>query len=388
MPVGYPCPRLVDDLIPFILESDNHWWNRDLKRLALISPAWLLYVRKRLYAHPTLRSYRACILLARSLTENVCLLPLLQGIELRPGAGGTARDGLTEEAMAGLRFMFTLSGLRSLTLGGDLAVGAERFLHALSNTQSIVRLSIDGDPVAWNPESSQCTLEPPSLEWDEVFAAKFMRLRSLRLSNLELSLFESAPSCPRLAELSLHNVQIVQGALSDLCRDSGDALRTLSVTSSQPELTIGDDVGELLDSCSNIENLRLEVSEGPGSEVFLGDDFPDCPAIRQLCLSGLSVNAQTLEFIGQSCKNIELLAVLGRHVRITPDDWITFLASAALPSLRELATPSGTDHPPFTYWSRAMHAQVQRACGYRKVALSSSVCLLCAWYSSSLTAFN
>ena len=87
----------VHDLIPIIIESDDHWWPRDFQRLALISPAWLTPVRKRLYAAPSLWSFRTCKLFARTLRDNPTLLSYLRGLELRPTADG--RRPLDEEEM-------------------------------------------------------------------------------------------------------------------------------------------------------------------------------------------------------------------------------------------------------------------------------------------------
>ena len=55
-----------------------------------------------------------------------------------------ARRALDEQEMQSLRYILGLKGLRSVTLGGDLAVSAERFLHVMTDTRAITSLHIDG----------------------------------------------------------------------------------------------------------------------------------------------------------------------------------------------------------------------------------------------------
>ncbi|PCH33502.1 hypothetical protein WOLCODRAFT_93593 [Wolfiporia cocos MD-104 SS10] len=366
-------PRIVDDLIPIILESYDHWWPRDYKRFALISPAWLAHIRKRLYTRPSLRTFHACNLFARSLSENPQLAPLLRAIDLRPFVARYESGGLNAQTMASLRFILSLDGLESVTLGGDLAVEAERFLHALSNAHAVTELRIEGSNLCWD---SHCCSEPKasSLEWDEVMACKFARLRSLRLSNLELTVIPSPYMCPQLVDLSLDNVDIVDGSLTDLCNTSLETLHSLSVTTRNPNAT-DEGVHSLVEQCPNLETLRYEITYAPGHSTFFDDGIPECPSMRELHLSGLDVNPHTLVIIGQFCKNVELLSILGHDVQLLPDDWIMFLTSKTLPSLRELTTPGGSKYMPmFAYWTKTMYSQVEKACTDRNVKHISSVC--------------
>ena len=194
-------PRFIDDLVYLILESDDHWWPRDLIRLARVSLAWLGPVQKRLYARPSIRSFRACGLLARTLTENPCLLSLLHGIDMRPSIGFDVDDrGLSTMEMASLRYILSLDGLKSLTLGGELAVQAERFLHSLVHADAVTELHIDGTHCAGYGSHLRCQ-KAASLEWDEIMAFKFPNLRKLKLCNLELDILH--PPMPYDSFMSL-----------------------------------------------------------------------------------------------------------------------------------------------------------------------------------------
>ncbi|OBZ78789.1 hypothetical protein A0H81_00608 [Grifola frondosa] len=326
--------RLVDDLIPVILETDDHWWPRDFQRLALVSSAWVGPVRRRLYARPILRSFRAWI-------------------ELRPVVDRmTGPSLLTETEMDSLRYILALGGLQSLTLGGELAVEAERFLHALIETRTITELHIDGSPSSPSDCSPCSNQKVASLEWDEVMAFKFPKLLRLTLTNLELTVLQPEfPYPTRLTHLLLDSVDIVSGLLQDISHASWNTLRHLSVVTKSGTDT-DEHVRSMVECCINLESLHYETHNAFSHPSIFDEELSPCPSLRTLHISGFDINPQTLMTVGQLCIGIEHFSVLGRIVRLTPEDWIAFIASGALPSLQRLITPCGTNHPPFSYWSK------------------------------------
>lgn len=368
VPMVHSQPRLVDDLIPLILESHEHWWARDLRRLALISSAWIGPVRRRLYACPTLWTYTACVSLVRTLTESPRLLSLLWGIELRPMSEAHHKYGVFEKELASIRMLLSLNGLRCLTLGGELAIGAERFLHALASPHTITNLCIDGSIASSSGQYPCSGRKSASLEWDEAMACKFLRLRSLRLSNMELSIFYSPMPYPRLTNLSLDNVDIVDGILSELCHGSWGTLRSMSVTTNCATNT-DEHLRSMVACCRNLESLHYAVFEIITRDAIFVDDFPSCPSLLDLRLSGFMVNPHTLISIAESCRNLEQLSILGRLASVTPDDWTAFVVSNVLPNLQRLTTPSGTFHPPFICWSKCTEENVRKHCASRNIML-------------------
>jgi len=357
-----PQSWLIDDLVPVILESDDHWWARDLLRLARVSSAWLGPVRRRLYACPTLHSFHACSLLAGTLKGNSCLLPLLQGIDLRLMAGSNRDFGVvTVKEMASLRFILSLDGLHSVTLGGELAVAAERFLHSLANSHTVTELYIDG-----NLRVDSIMSRPPSLEWDEVMAFKFPSLKTLKLSNLDLDVISSPlPFQFEVMDLVLDNVNITTGYLSQLFLQSS-SLQRLHVLTKQAS-AFHEQIRLILSLCA-IQTLHYEVQEDTPSEqpIFDHESSP-CSSLRHLHLSGVHVDAQTLTSIGRCCQNLEEMSISGRIVRVAPGDWVAFLNSGALPSLRDLRIPWGTYYPPFKPWSEVCGQPVLEALTLRDI---------------------
>ncbi|PIL32131.1 hypothetical protein GSI_06837 [Ganoderma sinense ZZ0214-1] len=353
-------PILVDDLIPIILESDDHWWPRDFQRLALISPAWLSPVRKRLYATPSLRSFRACSLFARALTENPTLLPYLRGLELRPVADG--RRALGEEEMRSLRYILGLNGLQSITLGGDLAISAERFLHFMGHTSTVTTLHIDGY-VAPDERASSAVHRLPSLEWDDVIAFKFPCLRTLTLSNVALTIYPSASERRgTLSHLTLNNVDIIDGALPDLCQGASETLRVLKVVGTST-VDLDDNILSMLEVCRNLQELHYAaVDKYIHPSIFDSEETPTSPNLQALHVSGFDVNPQTLHAIAQAFPNLVDFAVLGRIIHVLPEQWKLFVQSGKLPRLRRLVTTAGTNAPPFTFWSLDQIAPLQEAC--------------------------
>nr|VWP00593.1 Asparagine synthase (Glutamine-hydrolyzing) [Ganoderma boninense] len=353
-------PVLVDDLIPIILESDDHWWPRDFQRLALISPAWLSPVRKRLYATPSLRSFRACNLFARTLTENPTLLPYLHGLELRPIAD--RRRALGEEEMRSLRYILGLNGLQSITLGGDLAISAERFLHFMGHTPTVTTLHIDGY-VAPDDRASSAVHRLPSLEWDDVIAFRFPYLRTLTLSNVALTIYPSASECPgTLSHLTLNNVDIIDGVLPDLCQGASETLRVLKVVGTST-VHLDDHILSMLEFCHNLQELHYTaVDKYIHPSIFDSEDTPTSPNLQALHMSGFDVNPQTLHAIAQVFPNLVDFAVLGRIIRVPPEEWKLFVESGKLPHLRRLVTTAGTNVPPFAFWTLDQITPLQDAC--------------------------
>ena len=361
-------PVLVDDLVPIILDSDDHWWPRDFQRLALISPAWLIPVRKRLYATPSLRSFRACKLFVRTLTENPTLLPYLRELELRPIADG--RRALGEEEMRSLRYILGLNGLQSITLGGDLAVSAERFLLFMVNTRTVTTLHIDGY-VAPDDRASSAVHRLPSLEWDDVIAFRFPSLRTLTLSNVALTIYPPASERPgTLSRLTLNNVDIIDGFLPDLCQGAWETLRVLKVVGTST-IDLDAHILSMLEFCHNLQELHYAaVDKSIHPSIFDSEETPASLNLQVLHVSGFDVNPQTLYAIAQAFPNLVNFAVLGRIIRIPLDEWKLFIQSGKLPSLRRLATPSGTNFPPFTFWSSDQMASQQEACGSQGIELT------------------
>ncbi|KAI0374330.1 hypothetical protein BV20DRAFT_936053 [Pilatotrama ljubarskyi] len=365
-------PVLVDDLIPIILESEDHWWPRDFQRLALVSPAWVSPVRKRLYAQPSLRSYRACGLLARTFTENPDLLSYVQRLELCPTADEVG--ALDEREMQSLRCILGLKGLKSVTLGGDLAVAAHRFLTVMVDTRTVTELHIDGCMLTGG-RSDPLASAVPSLEWDDAIAFRFPNLRSLTLSNLLLTVIPSMMDRPAgLTHLTLNNVDVEAGSLPDICQGSWDTLRDLRIIRGTT-VKMRDDIRSMLEMCESIETLLLDAYDLLYHPcIFDEDEPPLCPSLRKLCISGFDASAHTLRAIAQACPQLQDLAVLGRIVRISLDEWASFVSSRTSSSLQRLIVPAGTHRPPFTFWSSDEQVGLLKVCDGQAVTLANLTC--------------
>jgi len=367
--------RFVDDLVPIILENDDHWWPRDFVRLALVSPAWLGPVRRRLYARPTLDSFRACNLFARSLADNPNLLQHIHALNLRPIANQevAAGGGLFAEDMASLRRILGLDNLCSLTLGGELAVGAERFLHSLASSQTITELHIDGTTGNWGCGLRRCTSKPASLEWDHIIAFRFPNLTKLTLTDIELDIVHPPmPYALKIRELTLDKVHITGGFLPDLANESWSHLQSLNVVA-RKAADFDEHIRLTLECCADsLRSLYYEIRDCSRDDGIFDSDLEPCPSLQELRLSGVEMCPETLAVIGRLFQNLEGLSIMGRNSRVTPEEWRQFIESRTLPSLRELHLPSGNLGPPFMYWSEEMGAPIREACGARNMTLQCS----------------
>ncbi|KAK0465369.1 uncharacterized protein EV420DRAFT_955293 [Desarmillaria tabescens] len=357
-------PRLVDDLIPVILENSNDWWPQDLLSLSTVSFSWLHAIRKRLYAIPVLLSYRSCALLAETLQRSDHLLAMVKGIDIRPLRDGWPECGRpSTKQMASVRFILGLEGLECVTLGGELAVSAHRYLNAMSHPHCVRRLWVDGT------SQKESLHSPPSLDWDEVLAFKFVGLESLKLSNLDLDImFPSVPYPLRATSLVLDTVRITNGHLTHLLHETS-SLTQLWVTTERSD-DFHEQIRPMLDF-HPIAELHYEMQCDDPLPFDLSSFPSHIPiSLSRLCLIDIPVCPATLQSIERCFPTLEELVVTGRSSRITAEEWAMFVSSTTLSTLRELGLPSGTNHPPFQRWSALTEISVRKESSLRGIHLS------------------
>ncbi|GJE85978.1 hypothetical protein PsYK624_020580 [Phanerochaete sordida] len=279
---------------------------------------------------------------------------------------------LTEADLAGLRFALNLQGLETVTLGGELAVRAERFLQMMSHAHSITSLHLDGSYISQDKGDVVCR-RVASLNWDDSIAYRFARsLKTLRLTHIHLDIMPSdMPSPLRLRSLTLDDISVEAGSIEDLLYESWAPLRHLSISSSSPqsreELLL-----PLLECCEKLESLSYEACGVSTHGDIFEQDLPALSLIQELRLFDVDLNPQTLAVISRSCRALVKLSVLGRAPQLNVKDWIELLRSGALPSLRILQTCSGHNQPPtgFCRWSEETCHELRSACAARNIAVA------------------
>ena len=338
--------RFINDLVPLIFESHNHWWPRDLVALATVSPYWSIYARRRLYAHPTIYSFPASTLLARTLTENPSLIPLIRGITLRPMKTSDLTRQLEACALSTLRSLLALEGLIRVTLGGELAVKAARFLKLIAVPDVVEELHIDGSLVG---HRLSC---PPSLEWDESMTIQFPNLKKLRLTRIELDISPPSIQIPlTISSLYLEDVNIIHGFLPHLLNGT-PSLEQLHVNTKDAAV-YNEQIQLVLASCA-VRCLHYEVERERHGDAFLPDG-DNSKTIRCLHLRGLFVDLGLVTGISVMCRNLVELVVCGREVRVEAKQWATLISSGGFESLRRLGLPWGN-------WTNDEVEEVQSAC--------------------------
>lgn len=354
----------MEDLIPVILDSVNHWWERDFTRLALVSPAWLYYVRRKLYASPTLHSFSACASLARTLIADPSLTSLVQDLTLRP-CTGSSRASLSHEARMAVRTLLGLSNLRSLVLGGELAIQSERFLGFVTAAETLTQLHIDGTLLQTSLTSRA------SISWSEDLLFRFPNLKRLKLTEIEVDIDPAFTSHPmQMDELVLDSASIVSGFLSHLVPE-GSTLRSLCVKGSSA-CEYDEHIRMVLHS-SNVHSLEYEVQKSSASDgsFFEPEGIPDPQGLklRRLELHSLYIDNGVLALVDRWCPELEELVVSGRSVCLTAQDWGAYIGSGAIPSLRRLTLTWGTSRPPYQAWCAEAVAPVAEATCVRRIEL-------------------
>lgn len=353
----------VDDLVPLILDANHNWWPRDFVALSLVSSAWLYHARKRLYPCPTVCSFRAAVLLADTLSRGSYLASLVEGISLQPAMLDVQSRRPQPAELKALRYLLGLEGLRRITLGGELAVKAERFLRLIANPDEVEELHIDGSAIVQRMSSSA------SLEWDESLAFGFPSLNKLRLTHTELDIIPpSIPYTTPITQLILENTYIVDGYLINLLTGT-KSLKRLHVTTSDPDV-FGEQLRLVLASCT-VECLHYDAQKVNKADPFVVHIVPtNAGTLRCLHLKGLFVDLAVLTLVNDICLNLVELAISGRAVRISPQEWVDFIRSGAFSSLQRLSLPWGTNGPPFLTWPQTDIEKIQKACASRAIPLS------------------
>jgi len=353
--------EFIDDLIPLILECDDHWWPRDLVALATVSPSWLFYSRKRLYSFPAIHSFPAAKLLARTITENPPLAALISGICLRPMLAEHNRRSAQAAELKGLRVLLGLEGLQRIVLGGELAVKAERFLRLIADADSLTDIHIDGSLLKHRLRSRPC------LEWDEGLSFGFPNLRKLRLTDLELDILPPSVECPpTITDLVLENVHILSGQIAHI---GGPSLNSLHLSTSDASVT-DEHLGVVLASC-RVKCLHYELQKDTLDHGFVLDISSETiGALECLHLKGLYVDIGVLNSVNEMCRNLKELVVSGRAVRVTVAEWVGYIRSGGFSGLRRLGLPWGTNRSPFTPWAAAEVQGIREACATRKPAIT------------------
>lgn len=354
--------RFIDDLIPLILQADDHWWPRDLVALAALSSSWHFFVSKRLYTYPIIHSFPAACLLARTLAENSFLASIITGICLRPVVKAPSRCPKFAELKA-VRQLLALEGLARISIGGELAVNAERFLKFIAYPDILQELHVDGTLL--DGRLTSC----PSLEWDDSLAFAYPELRKLRLTSLELDISPpSSPYASTISSLVVENVHILNGHLSHLV-NGAEALDRLHITTNDPTVC-DDEIRLMLASCA-VGCLHYDMKKDCNTNrLLLEASSESLASLRCLHLDGLFVDALVLRTLEETCHNLVELVVSGRAVRVSVQEWVNFICSDGFKSLRRLGLPWGTNSPPFSAWIAADTNAIRDACATRKSPLS------------------
>lgn len=356
--------HFVEDLIPVILDSIERWWDRDFARLALVSPAWLYHVRKRLYTSPSLHSFSACASLAQTLNADPYLTSLVRNLTLRP-CTDTSRASPSPEARMAVRTLLGLNNLQSLVLGGDLANQSERFLGFVAAADTLTQLHIDGTLLRRSLTSRA------SISWSEDLVFRFPNLKRLKFTEIELDIDPIFTSHPvQMDELVLDNARIISGFLSYLLPEDSiiGSLRVRGSSASDYD----EHIRTMLHS-SNVHGLDYEVRKSlPSDGSFLepeGVPDPRPLCLKRLELHDLHVDTGVLALVDQWCPELEELIVSGRSISLSAQDWGEYIASGAMHSLRCLTLTWGTNHPPYQPWCADAVVSVTKATSPRRIQL-------------------
>jgi len=200
---------------------------------------------------------------------------------------------------------------------------------------------------------------------------RFPNIKRLKFTEIEVDIDPTFTSHPmQMDELVLDNVSIISGFLSYLVPE-GSTLESLCVKGSSA--CEYDEHIRMVLSSSNVHSLEYEMQKSsPSDGSFLEPEgVPDSHVLhlRHLALHGLHVDSGVLALVDQRCPELEELVVSGRSICLSAQDWKTYFASGAIPSLRRLTLTWGTSHPPYQPWCANAVASMAEATSLRHIQL-------------------
>jgi hypothetical protein len=350
--------KFIDDLIPLILDADEHWWQCHLAALAAVSHAWLYYVRQRLYACPDIRTFSAVQKLANTLETNEYLASLVRGISLQPSGRSGSLQGVVGaiKAMKAIRMLLGLEGLKRISVGGDMG---ERYIRLIGNPEMVEDLHISGQTAL---------VRERALTWDEMLTLRFPRLKKIRLSEIDLEVMWPTVEYPAsFTQLILEDVDIRGGRLVQML-NGAKWLGCLHI-SSCGRVEEEEELREVLGSCV-VECLRYQVRTTFGRWNPFSELGAECGrTVRCLHLDGHLVDVGILDTLRVVFCNLEVLDVRGHLVSVLASEWTEFVSGGALRSLRRLGLPWGTNRPPFVKWNSREMGEIRGACAKRRIGM-------------------
>ncbi|KAL4243827.1 hypothetical protein ABKN59_011513 [Abortiporus biennis] len=371
-------PRLVDDLIPQIINANTHTEpskrQSDLARFCLVSTLWLPLARKRLYEHPTLRNFVLCRLFATSLSCSTRLPSLVKGIDIHPIEYSSDIHGLVslEEGRACREFsgfLVHLQSLQNLSLGGDLFnirvslfFGTPVPLHRLST------LKINGSHGRNHLHFHQYFNQGSYFIWDDRVLQSLPNLRVLHLTNITLRIDTNASSCsfPPVEELSLRKILVVEGELSYLLWDSWDTVHTFTIDELAP-IEAGMCLEDVIQRCTNLRMFQYEVGDFQycRSELFNSNTIPltvEHPIYTLHTLILVDVDCIQIENISRLFPGLQKLVVSGWSTFPAADQWARCLLQGKFSELNEIGLKmdkiQGEDY---------IYAMLHEACSERNI---------------------
>lgn len=366
--------HLPDDLVPYILEqlAPNFW---DVATLARVSSYWYRLARRILYHSPNPLTYHSYYLLSRTLSDHPELGDLIRHLNLHPSSNMCSTEPRFEcrnAAALNLAPLFRLPKLESISLKGDCAIIAEWYLTNLLYPQGIKEINIDGMQWAWF--NADYTNLSACLRWTDTLAFRFVNLKRLRLANIILRVQKPRafkPRPPRIEQLYLDRVQILEGVMSDLAPCAWDALQDLTIVVSDYSSAY-DLQTVLLQAATSLISLKYLIKEPvPEHDLSLaiGDsELVSCTALKNLELS-MCFPSSSLNTLGNSLINLESI-VIYKNEEVSIDQWEKAILEGYFENLRELHLPVDDELRNLAEWQWPnSYSRVREVCKNRSIVL-------------------
>lgn len=170
----------------------------------------------------------------------------------------------------------------------------------------------------------------PSLEWGESIGCMLPGLKKLVLKDIELDVVQPISYQLRLAELVLDHVTLTGGFLVHMLDEDSTLGRLTIVTD---DSVASDEHIRSLTHYFRIEGLEYAGDDCGGTPIGEGgivdSESGNLRSLRELHLRGFNVDWDALEMIREQCPELEELVVVGERVRVSAEEWVSFIERAS-----------------------------------------------------------
>ncbi|KAI0784334.1 hypothetical protein C8Q75DRAFT_736209 [Abortiporus biennis] len=307
---------------------------RDLADLALVSRSWLYHVRRELYKHPKLHTFRSCTLITTTLSDNPDFVSFLRAIDIAPQTNihsSSQRMKEKRRILTLMRCLVPFEGLGSTQLQIQLELG---FTCAETMIPTHIGLLLTSLTLV-SDHSEGVTM----INW-AIISERCPNLKRISLESVYIKVPTSSAIMPcNIEKLKVDSSTIVNGSknMQYLLYGRWHILRTLEISNTSSASSFLLEAAEILRECTGLEALKLtkfEYLEYPLVDALFNAELDPISSLRTLHLGNFEV--RDAAHIIRCCPNVEVVILEGSLKIMTYMLWQEVKGCGKMKKLRKV----------------------------------------------------